>query len=341
MILIRVDVNERIATGHMIRCLSIAEALRELGEKVHFVMADAGGANFVLEKGFPYSVLESDWTRLEDELEQMKQLIRETKAEALLIDSYYVTKKYIAELRNVIKAVYIDDFAQESYPADVLIHYPIYAKEEAYRRRYQNEKLLCGCRYAPLKKVFVDIERKKMQECVQRILVMTGGTDYYHVALQVLKNVLQEPAYAEISFDIICGGYNEDYQEIVRLGAARENIYVHQKVNNIEAYMRRADIAISAGGTTLYELCACGTPSICYIIAENQVQNVNAFCEEGLMLYGGDIRSGEYWDKMKKKLDSLIDSYELRKEMSEKMRKVVDGKGAVRIAQELIKLGRE
>ncbi len=101
--------------------------------------------------------------------------------------------------------------------------------------------------------------------------------------------------------------------------------------------MREADLAISAGGTTLYELCACGTPSISYSVADNQFGNVRAFDREGLISCAGDIRSGTV-PEMLGKLIAAFDRNE-RSARSERMRHVVDGRGADRIAEALIRLG--
>ena len=98
-----------------------------------------------------------------------------------------------------------------------------------------------------------------------------------------------------------------------------------------------ADVAVSAGGTTLYELCACGTPTITYSCADNQLNNVLQFQEDGLMAYAGDIRNTNIFKKTEALLKRLDDSYQLRKECSEKMQGLVDGNGSIRIAEELIK----
>ena len=102
--------------------------------------------------------------------------------------------------------------------------------------------------------------------------------------------------------------------------------------------MQEADIAITAGGTTVYELCACGTPSVCYVMADNQMPNARALAREGLMLYGGDVRQGHWQEEVFVRLDRLLADAGLRKEMAAGMQRLVDGKGADRIARALWRL---
>lgn len=117
-----------------------------------------------------------------------------------------------------------------------------------------------------------------------------------------------------------------------------ENIHFYQAVEHMKEYMMEADIAISAGGTTLYELCACGTPTITYSFADNQLNNVLQFQEDELMDYAGDVRDMDVFKNAEILLDKYDESVELRKERSTKMQSLVDGKGSERIVKELLKL---
>ena len=100
--------------------------------------------------------------------------------------------------------------------------------------------------------------------------------------------------------------------------------------------MTEADVVISAGGTTLYELCACGTPSISYSMADNQLLNVEQFCEDKLIPYAGDLRQDAVVSNVLALLESQSMQYESRKEVSSKMQELIDGRGAKRIARKII-----
>ena len=96
---------------------------------------------------------------------------------------------------------------------------------------------------------------------------------------------------------------------------------------------KQADIAISASGSTLFELCAVGTPTICYTLADNQIKGGERFGKDGIMLYAGDIRDGGTFDTITQNLTNLSDDFDGRERISHKMQKVVDGRGATRIVQ--------
>lgn len=113
-----------------------------------------------------------------------------------------------------------------------------------------------------------------------------------------------------------------------------ENVHIRKKVIDMKSYFDTADLVISAGGTTLYELCACGVPAISYSIADNQLDNVREFDEQKIIAYLGDAR----FDCIENKVSEVIEEYtfEERKIRSKRMQNYIDGKGAHRIAEILI-----
>ena len=105
----------------------------------------------------------------------------------------------------------------------------------------------------------------------------------------------------------------------------------------MSALMLKCDIAISAAGTTLYELCACGIPTVSFSFADNQILPTETFGEKALMLNAGDSRRCEsFFESLNEKLSLLIGDCKLRQEMSRSMQSVIDGNGACRVATELI-----
>ena len=98
--------------------------------------------------------------------------------------------------------------------------------------------------------------------------------------------------------------------------------------------MKSADIAVSAGGTTLYELCACGTPTISYAFADNQLNNVIQFQEDEIIDYAGDARCGNLIEKILYYLEQYRSDKDLRLKRARKMQQLVDGNGSMRIVHE-------
>ena len=116
------------------------------------------------------------------------------------------------------------------------------------------------------------------------------------------------------------------------------NVHIHRAVTDMEVYMQRADMAVAAGGTTLYELCAVGTPTISYSFADNQLDNVRQFEEDEIIDYAGDVRQEDVIGKINIYLDRYYENQILRQERAKKMQALVDGKGARRIAEVLMKM---
>lgn len=333
MVYIRVDMNEQIATGHMMRCLSIADALRDLGEQVTFILADEQAINLLKQRGYDAIVLHTQWNDMDGELQGLSQMIQNEQIEKLLIDSYLVTPQYLAKLSESVKTVYIDDMNLFDYPVDAIICYANYWKKFNYPIEQAEKHYYVGTKYVPLKSVFWNCGKKVIAEQPEKLLVLTGGSDPYHVSELILNCI---DLYKFRNIDVICGMYNTDYRRLVKHYKKYVNIRFHQAVNNIEAYMQNADIAISAGGTTLYELCACGTPTISYSFADNQWYNVRQFEEDGVIDYAGDARVDDIVGNIMFYLEKYRADFQLRKSRSERMQKMVDGKGATRIAKILI-----
>lgn len=333
MVYIRVDMNEQIATGHMMRCLSIADALRDLGEQVTFILADEQAINLLKQRGYDAIVLHTQWNDMDGELQGLSQMIQNEQIEKLLIDSYLVTPQYLAKLSESVKTVYIDDMNLFDYPVDAIICYANYWKKFNYPIEQVEKHYYVGTKYVPLKSVFWNCGKKVIAEQPEKLLVLTGGSDPYHVSELILNCI---DLYKFRNIDVICGMYNTDYRRLVKHYKKYVNIRFHQAVNNIEDYMQNADIAISAGGTTLYELCACGTPTISYSFADNQWYNVRQFEEDGVIDYAGDARVDDIVGNIMFYLEKYRADFQLRKSRSERMQKMVDGKGATRIAKILI-----
>jgi UDP-2,4-diacetamido-2,4,6-trideoxy-beta-L-altropyranose hydrolase len=316
------------------RCLSIANELRKQGHECIFITADNLCKNILDDSNFESICINSVWNDLNCETEKMLQLISEEKLKLLLLDSYYVSEQYMSALNKAVKLAYIDDLNLFKYPCDILINYTNYHDKFNYAKRYPHTRLLLGCGYAPVREEFLNINKKRVEDEVKSILITSGGTDKYNM-LKKLSELLRKN-YTDITINIVCGKFNTHIDEIVALKNNNKSINVFVNINEMAELMRKADIAISAGGTTLYELCACGTPTICITTADNQINNAISFAENGALLYAGDISDSSIYENVLSCFHILADNKAVRASMSDIMQDMVDGNGAARIAAELI-----
>lgn len=334
MIFIRTDANEKIGTGHVMRCLSIACQIRRLKKDVSFVIADDCSKAMIEEQGYSTVCLHSQWDDLNQEIGKLCQLIINFSVDRIFVDSYFVTEQYLSVLRKRIAVFFIDDLNMMPYPVDVLVNYNIYGPKLDYSGI--NGKLLLGARYAPLREEFAGIKKRKYSG-VSKILITSGGTDNYNIIEKVLSKLLSTEEYKNKEYYCILGRFNKDVGYLNEKFSEYRNIHLLQNISNMDFYMKECDVAITAGGTTTYELCACGIPSILYTIADNQLGIARTFSGKGIIPWVGDIRKKPYVC-----LNNII--YEIRQlenkrcweQRSRSMQSLVDGNGALRIAQEII-----
>ena len=339
MILFRADGNSIVCTGHIMRCLSIADAFRRRGEKCVFAIADDFPRELIVSRGYEAITLGTRYDSLEDEIEAMRSLISRLKPGNVILDTYFVTDKYMNSLNQICNLIYIDDLAAFPYPCSALVNYNAYGPYLGYDALYdtgstKKPRQYLGVRYAPLREDFRDVEAHTQPERVSNVLVSTGGADPRHIAVKMIRALLESEI--KYRYHFLVGSLNEDAEEISALSENNRNIIVHRNVKDMKTLMMECDIAVSAAGSTLYELCACGVPAITYVFADNQLLGAEAFQKLELMKSMGDIREiCDYEKRILKEIDRLAADHSLRKEISERMQSMVDGHGADRLADEL------
>lgn len=336
MIAFRVDANEHIASGHLMRCMSLAVELRNRGEECVFYMADDNYAKRLESQGFSYHILHSDWRNLEQELPILEAEFTGKDIKWLIVDSYQATAEYLRQLNQIVKVCYFDDMEQQCWQVAAVLHYSDWLEDRHYWEKYQstNTLVMAGMEFTPLRKEFYYQPEQKPQK---KILITTGGTDTYNVAGKFLERALQQKEFCEYSFQVIIGAMNGFKESLIEEYAENRQVELLFDVNCMGDLMRQSSYGISAGGTTLYELCACGVPSVCFSFAQNQEDFAKAMGEKHIMLYAGDAR--EERDGVQAVVSGLLVSLkklmedEVQKEkMQENMRRLVDGKGTERIA---------
>lgn len=178
--------------------------------------------------------------------------------------------------------MYMNDLNAFGYPADLVVNDTLYGD----KLPYPQKRLIY---YALLRKEFRNVPKREAAEQVKNVLLSTDGADPEHMAL-VCVQYLREQPFDGVTYHVIIGGMNQDIAEIKRLSAGCTYIALHQNASDMRSLMLQCDVAISAGGTTLFELCACGVPTVTYVLAENLVMNAMYFADAGLMLNAEDIR---------------------------------------------------
>lgn len=153
----------------------------------------------------------------------------------------------------------------------------------------------------------------------------------------MLKRLCASDDWKDVSFHVLTGPMHVHRAELAVMAGKDSRIVLHEQVSDMAALMSTCDLAFSAGGTTLYELCAVGVPSVSFSMADNQLPGVKAFDDANLIPWAGDIRDNEtFYDDAVEKLTALLKNPDARKKQSDRMRMAIDGAGARRIADAIL-----
>lgn len=341
-LLIRADANRRIGSGHAMRCSAVAAEAVRLGCGAVFAVSDEGSAAFAEGLGFPARILPGDARSLgREDAMRLAGLAEELEASCLLVDSYAATDAFFDGLgvarRQGVTVACIDDLFtfEEGYRTaplprnvDAVVNYSFSASEAAYARAYDGSSadLLIGPTYAPVRRQFRCGPRACRPE-VRRILVTTGSTNQGGLLEGLVEACLN--AAPEVHVAVVVGKM-ASYD-----GPAGGRVDVLRDVAGMAALMEDADLALSAAGSTLYELAAMGVPTVAVASTENQSLNADGFerlalgpvvlFEEGRFA-GGDLGSI---------VSNLVEDLSARAAMAERGSSVVDGRGAERIVRTL------
>ena len=339
-VIIRADANKNIGQGHVMRCLSLCDALKEKGHECLFVCAMDTPMDLIMNRGYDLYYLTTSYNRMDDELALLERIISEEKADVLIIDSYFVTQGYLQSVKELIKTVYLDDVYSFAYDVDCLVNYNVYADKEKYEKMYVTEKvktpaMIIGPSYAPLRKEFTEKNIREINE-IKNIMISVGGADPLHLAYGFAKSMTENEFFKDKNINMILGKMEPDIDKIESICEASENIRYFVNVSDMKAKIEEADLVISAAGSTQYEICACGRPCICFSLADNQVPGGEKFGELGAFIYAGDARDNEnfFYDVLNA-VKHVTGDISLAKEMSQKALAVTDGLGAVRMAEKL------
>ncbi len=333
MFIIRADGNAKIGAGHLMRCLTIADAVKKLpgAPKILVLCADEESARMASDRGFHTGVFYTDYRQPETELPLWEQWIKDIQ-NTILVDSYHVTDVYLQELQKFGKVCLMDDMQNHTYPVDVVINYNVFADEKLYQDLYCGEsvRFCLGGSYAPLRSQFQDVDYCIRDE-VKQVLLTTGAGDADNIAGMIMDRIYRE----DIVYHVLVGRFSPHLAGWQERAGKCANIQVHFDVRDMASLMKQCDVAVSAGGSTVYELSAVGVPFIAFSYAENQELLVEYLRANDVAGSAGAWHKdkGGTLNRIKDLFDGFCSSMDLRNEYSAKERLLVDGRGAERLAR--------
>lgn len=305
------ETSQDIGFGHLSRCIALSQAFEEKNVDLKIIVNAVNGyrnTKFIL-KGRNYQMF--NWLK-----EQNKLFSEIAKIDLVIIDSYLAPKSLydkISEITNG-KLLMIDDYKRIEYPRGIVVNSSIYGDKINYPKK-EGVSYLLGRKYIILRKEFWKIPSKKINKKIKNILITFGGKRYSG-SVQKITNALNNKS----GFNFLGG--KSYYQQ-----------FKGKKWLNL---MLKADLCISGGGVTINELARIGVPTIGVCFAENQKLNLKEWQEIGFIEHSGNYHDKSLMGKIKTAINKLSPCQE-REKRSKIGRKHVDGRGAVRMANELIK----
>lgn len=340
-LIIRADADYQKGIGHIIRCLSLSQAYHRAGGRVTFLSycENKRLQEKILGEGFVFMPAGASPSGNED-IGKIKKHVKnqhhiKERVPWVVIDGYHFLSGYHQCLREAgFRTLVIDDTAHlENYQADILLNQNIGAEDIKYKTG-GNTILLLGTRYALLGTHYIDFKNQAhpIEDEARNILVTFGGSDTPNVTLKVIQS-LDSLAQKELQVKVIIGPTNRHRPSVEReLSRASFDSQVLYAVDNMPELMTWADLAITAGGSTCWELAFMGLPSIIIATAENQRRTGEGLNDKGAALYLGDaIRLGR--GTLSEAIKELIADKIKRHSFSLRGRELVDGWGSKRLVR--------
>lgn len=309
-IVIRTDSSVQIGTGHVMRCLTLADELRseETGVNVSFISYKLeGDIHSIIERyGFnlyPLSKIPNehketigdqchlDWfhRQWEVDLSETNRIIEQDigKVDLLIVDHYGLDYRWEKGVfKNTKNLMVIDDLANRKHNCNILLDQNYYNNmEKRYKDLVPSQcKLLLGPNYSLIRPEFRGTRKSLRQRngVVKNILIFFGGSDPTNETLKTIK-AIEKLNRIDIHVNVVVGQANPFKKEIEELCKRFPNISYHCQINNISELMASADLAIGAGGSATWERCYLGVPTLTTIVADNQQEVTTALDSKGVI----------------------------------------------------------
>lgn len=338
-LIIRTDASSEIGAGHLMRCLALAQGWQTHGGQVTFITAckNDGLLHRLRNEGFEVITLEQAYPNSTD-WERTSQVLAKHPDAWVVLDGYHFDPTYQRQVKKSgHPLLIIDDTAHlKHYHADIILNQNINAEELHYSCD-PNTRLLLGMSYVLLRSEFLSWQgwQRKIPLVASYVLVTLGGSDPDNETLKVIK-ALKRVNTQQLEAVVVVGASNPHFSELEAV--TYESLFpirlVHN-ANNMAELMGWADVAISAGGSTCWELAFMGLPNVILVLAENQEGIARGLATEGVAINLGRHEVTSETD-IALAISKLIVNLDQRREMSKQGRQFVNGYGATRIVNLLM-----
>ena len=359
-IVIRTDAAMHIGTGHVMRCLTLANALANKGMETLFICREHDGhlAEAIRNNGHQCKLLPSPTATILDEpdpemmppyagwlgeswetdLQQTRKLIPAAYIDWLIVDHYALDQQWEKGMRDMAGHILvIDDLADRLHDCDILLDQTLGRSQDEYQERVPKKcRILAGVQYALLRTEFREwrpysLERRQ-KPALKKLLVNMGGIDAHNMTSKVLHGLVnaRESNISEIT--VVLGMSAPHLSTVTALAESMQvPVNVMVNANNMAELMAKSDLAIGAAGSTVWERCCLGLPAIMIILAKNQELACERLVEEGAAILLNAM------DELAQCINDLANNVMILGEMSITASRLVDGNGCSRVIDALFR----
>lgn len=336
ILVIRADAGVVMGTGHVMRCVALAQAWQDTGGHVVFLIASSTlaideylqceGMEVIHSEAAPGSAGDVNF---------LEQVAAKSNAEWVVVDGYQFNSDYQRAIKQAgLRLLFVDDTGEcGPYFADLILNQNITACEQIYAQRQPYSRLLLGTKYAMLRREFRNWreQRKRFPNVAQRILISIGGSDPDGLTVR-LTNAFAKDFEFDIQLTVVAGGSNPRVDELQRLHQEQKMQRLLIDVRDMSKVIAEADLAILCGGGTLWETLFMGCPTLSYSRAGVTEKIIEMLSRDDLIL---DLGPVEAFDEaaVRSAVGNLIPTAQKRESMAERGKELVDGRGVSRVLE--------
>ena len=361
-VVFRADASLTIGSGHIMRCLTLADALVARGAECTFICREHPGhlVEHIRARGHGVRALanrkESSgenahsnyaaWlgTSQEEDARACVQWIKGLNPHWVVVDHYAMNSEWHRIIRPYTKALMaIDDLCDREYDVDLLLDQNLGRTESDYLDLVTLDcNVLAGTRYALLRPEFAEWRRGYSESpgrMVKKVLITMGGMDPYNATGASLKALSSLETPRDFRITVVMGE-NAQWLEQVRAQAVTLpwSVEVRTGVRNMAELMANHDLAIGAAGSTSWERCCMGLPTVMVVLADNQ-----SYIAEGLAAAGAAViarldSTDEERHSIRSQVQTLLEHPETLEKIRRRAADLVDGEGTDRVVHEMLRV---
>ncbi len=336
-ILIRCDGNEEIGLGHVVRCLALADELRDSYNcSASFAVRGDLGRGIIAAKKYPIVAVNENEKVLNQE-EYLINAIKKSACQVLILDlREHIPSLFLESVRKMgILIVDIDDPCEKRLSVDLAFYPPVPQVKKMDWTGF-NGQLLSGWEWVLLRKEFTKRSQKiRSINKDLRVLVIMGGSDPAGLTLKAVEalDLLEEDFTTVI---VLGAGFHKETELESLLSNTKRKFTICKSVTNMSAIMENVDLAIASFGVTAYELACMGVPAIYLCLSSDHQESASVFQNKGLALNMGEY-TGVSTKDLAQTVYLLLHDKERRDYMAGKGPQLIDGRGSYRMAEKIMK----